>query len=67
MMRLKIKKLERKVRKLEKERNSWRAKWNKSHDFEIAFRRFYNRTKNEFFSSTKYEEALFHLKEKLEE
>ena len=67
MKELKIKKLERKIKKLEKECAKWRAKWNKSYDFETAFRLFYNRTKigSTFWGSTRYEEALFNLKEKL--
>ena len=66
---IQIKKLERKINKLEKELEHYRNRFDKSHEFERAFRIFHNRfSKREYDSHwpiQRVQEALLNLKEKL--
>ena len=41
-----VKKLEKKIKSLEKERDAYRNRYDKSYEFESAFRRFYIRFNN---------------------
>jgi len=66
---IQIKRLERKVKKLEKELEQYRNRFDKAYEFERAFRIFHHRFSNREYDShwpiQRVQEALLNLKEKL--